>query len=168
MHLECEKTPKSVIYDCFQSVNAEVDATNTTYIIDGGHLLHHVVWDRAEIFSVIFEKYVRYLRRHYGHRLTVVFDGYGAEQRRRTTKTSSSSDIIFDQFMKVPANLQQFLANIHNKSRFIYMLSDKLITENIAVKQAQNATNTIVVVGEDVDLLILLTARTQLIRLFTF
>ena len=63
------------------------------------------------------------------------------------------------------------------------MLSDKLITENIAVKQAQNdadvliietaieqfiATSTIVVVGEDVDLLILLTARTQLIRLFTF
>ena len=41
-----------------------------------------------------------------------------AEQRRRTSKTSSSSDFIFDQFMKVPANQQQFLANIHNKSRF--------------------------------------------------
>ena len=81
------------------------------------------MWDRGEIFSVIFEKYVRYLRRHYGNRLTVVFDGYGdstkniktAQERRRTTKTSSSSDIIFDQFMTVPAN-QQFLANIHNKS----------------------------------------------------
>ena len=109
--------------------------------------------------------------------MTVVFDGYGdttkivkaGEQCRRTTKTSSTSDIIFDQFMKVPAN-QQLLANIHNKSRFISMPSDMLITENIAVKQAQNdaevliiettieqfnATNTIVVVGEDVDLLIL-------------
>ena len=53
------------------------------------------------------------------------------------TKTSSC-DIIFDQFMTVPANQQQFLANIHNKSNFISMLSDKLITENIAVKQAQN------------------------------
>ena len=50
-----------------------------------------------------------------------------AEQRCRTTKTSS--DIIFDQFMEVPANQQQFLANIHNKSSFISMLSDKLITE---------------------------------------
>ena len=63
--------------------------------------------------------------------------------------------------MKVPANQQQFLANIHNKSSFIFMLSDKMITENIAVKQALNdadvliietaieqfnATNTIVVV----------------------
>ena len=83
------------------------------------------------------------------------------------TKTSSS-DTIFDQFMTVPANQQQFLTNIHNKSCFISMLSDKLITKNLAVKQAQNddvliietaieqfnATNTIVVVGEDVDLLI--------------
>ena len=85
--------------------------------------------------------------------------------------------------MKVPANQQQFLANIHNKSRFISMLSDKLITENIAVKQAQNdadvliietaieqfnATNTIVVVGEDVDLLILLTARTPIDKIIYF
>ena len=84
---------------------------------------------------------------------------------------------------KVPANQQQFLANIHNKSRFISMLSDKLITENIAVKQAQNdadvliietaieqfnATNTIVVVGEDVDLLILLTARTPIDKIIYF
>ena len=169
--LGMRKTPKSAIYNCFQSVNAEVDTTNAAYIMDGGYLLHHVVWDRGETFSVIFEKYVRYLRRHYGHR-----DGdiKAADQHRRTTKTSSSSDIIFDQFMTVPANQQQFLVNIHNKSRFISMLSDKLITENIAVKQAQNdadvliietaieqfnATNTIVVVGEDVDLLILLTAQ---------
>ena len=62
------KTPKSVIYDCFQSVNAEVDTTNATYIMDGGYLLNHIVWDRGETFSVIFEKYVRYLRRHYGLR----------------------------------------------------------------------------------------------------
>ena len=68
-----------------------------------------------------------------------------AEQRRRTTKTASSSDIIFDQFMKVPANQQQFLTNIYNKSRFISMLSDKLITENIAVKQAQNDTDVLII-----------------------
>ncbi|KAK4885772.1 hypothetical protein RN001_002043 [Aquatica leii] len=177
------KTMKSAIYDCFQSINGEVDCTNAVYIIDGGYLLHHVVWDREETFNVIFEKYVRYLHRHYGHTVTVVFDGYSdttksikaAEQRRRTTKTTSSSDIIFDEFMKVPANQQQFFANIKNKSRFISMLSDKLTIENIAVKQAQNdadvliietaiekfiATNTTIVVGEDVDLLVLLTAKT--------
>ncbi|CAH1109512.1 unnamed protein product [Psylliodes chrysocephalus] len=124
------KTPKSAIYDCFKSVNAEVDSTNATYIIDGGYLLHHAVWDREQTFNVISKKYVQYLHRHYGHRVTVVFDSYSestknikaAEQLRRNMKTSSCSDIIFDQFMTVPANQQQFLANIHNKSRFISML----------------------------------------------
>lgn len=65
------KTMKSALYDCFQSVNAEVDCTNAAYVIDGGYLLHHVVWDQEETFIVIFEKYVQYLRRHYGHTVTV-------------------------------------------------------------------------------------------------
>ena len=41
--LGMRKTPKSVIYGSFQSVNAEVDSTNVTYIIDAGYLLHHAV-----------------------------------------------------------------------------------------------------------------------------
>ena len=63
------------------------------------------------------------------------------------------------------------------------MLSDKQITQNIAVKQSQNAadvhiietaieqfnaTNTIVVVGEDVNLLIRLTARTPIDKIIYF
>ncbi|GBM73978.1 hypothetical protein AVEN_121789-1 [Araneus ventricosus] len=51
------KTQKSAIYDCFQCVNLEIDNTNTTYIIDGGYLLHRVVKDLEEIFDAIFEKY---------------------------------------------------------------------------------------------------------------
>ena len=47
------KTQKSAIYDCFQSVNIEIDNTNATYIIDGGYLLHRVVWDREETFNNI-------------------------------------------------------------------------------------------------------------------
>ena len=101
------KTQKSAIYDCFQCVNVEIDNTNTTYIIDGGYLLHRVVWDREETFDVIFEKYVHYVHRHFGHNVIIVFDGYtdykknikAAGQRHRTTKTSSSSDVLFDRFM---------------------------------------------------------------------
>lgn len=137
----------------------------------------------AKKHLTLFYKYVQYVRRHFGHRVTVVFDGYTdctksikvAEQRRRTTTTSSSSDILFDQFMTVPTSQQKFLANTHNKSRFILMLKERFTTENIFVKQADNdadvliietaieqfnLTNTTIVVGEDVDLLVLLTART--------
>ena len=54
-----------------------------------------------------------YVHRHFSHRVSiVVFDGYtdykknikAAEQRRRTTKLSSSPDVIFDQFMTVSTN----------------------------------------------------------------
>ena len=77
--------------------------------------------------------------------------------------------------MTVPTSQQKFLSNTHNKSRFISMLKEKLTAENILVKQANNdadvlivetaieqfnSTHTIIVVGEDVDLLVLLTART--------
>ncbi|GBN36812.1 hypothetical protein AVEN_37218-1 [Araneus ventricosus] len=88
------KTQKSAIYDCFQCVNVEIDNTNTSYIIDGGYLLFRVMWDREEIFNAIFEKYVHYVHRHFGHNFIIVFDGYSdytknikvSEQRRRTTK----------------------------------------------------------------------------------
>ncbi|KAI4481113.1 hypothetical protein M0804_009739 [Polistes exclamans] len=126
-----------------------------------------------------------------GGGMTVVFDGYSdstknikaAEQRRRTTKTSSGSEIIFDEFMTIPENQQQFFTNINNKSRFISMLSNKLPAANIAVKQAKNdadvliietaiekfdATNTTIVIGEDVDLLVLLTARTPMDKIIYF
>lgn len=36
------KSQKSVIYDCFQSVNIETDNGKATYIIDEVYLLHRV------------------------------------------------------------------------------------------------------------------------------
>ncbi|GBO38818.1 hypothetical protein AVEN_274190-1 [Araneus ventricosus] len=138
----------------------------------------------------IFEKYVHYVHRHFGHNVIIVFDGYSdymknikvAEQHRRTTKISSSSDVLFDRFMTVPTNQQQFLANTHNKSRFISVLSEKLKAADIFVKQANNDadvliietalekfnTNTTIVVGEYVDLLIIPTARTPTDRIIYF
>ncbi|GBO36989.1 hypothetical protein AVEN_227867-1, partial [Araneus ventricosus] len=82
-----------------------------------------------------------------------VFDGYSdytknikvAEQRRRTTKISSSSDILFDRFMTVPTNQQQFLANTHYKSRFISMLSEKLKAADNFVKQANNDADVLII-----------------------
>ncbi|GBN28245.1 hypothetical protein AVEN_212136-1 [Araneus ventricosus] len=68
------KTQKSAIYDCFKCANVEIGNTNTTYIIDGGYLLHRVVWDREEIFAT-FEKFY-YVHRHFGHNVIIVFDGY--------------------------------------------------------------------------------------------
>jgi len=90
------KTQKSAIYDFFQCVNIDINHKNTTYIIDGGYLLHRVVWNREETVYVIFEKYVHYIHKHFGYNVIVVFDGYNdykkntkaAEQNRRSTRES--------------------------------------------------------------------------------
>ncbi|GBM61025.1 hypothetical protein AVEN_264359-1 [Araneus ventricosus] len=90
---------------------------------------------------------------HFGHNGIIVFDGYSdytkntkvAEQHRRTTKISSSSDVPFDRFTTVPTNQQQFFANTHNKSRFISMLSEKLKAADIFVKQANNDADVLII-----------------------
>lgn len=185
------KSQKSAIYDCFQKIKIDIDNINTTYTIDGGYLLHRVVWDREDTFSNILDKYVQYVRRHFGQKVTIVFDGYNdstknikaSEQRRRVTKSAACSDILFDQHMTVPTSQQQFLSNVYNKSRLIIMLKDKFTTENILVKQADNDADVLivetainqfnpaninVVVGEDIDLLVLITARTSSDKIIYF
>ncbi|KAF2885048.1 hypothetical protein ILUMI_21125 [Ignelater luminosus] len=74
------KNQKSSIYNCFLSVNIELDTTNVTYIIDGGFLLHHVIWNREETFDANFDIYVHYVHRHYGYNVIIVFDGYNDNQ----------------------------------------------------------------------------------------
>lgn len=77
--------------------------------------------------------------------------------------------------MKVPISQEKFLSNRSNKNRFISTLMQKLENINIASKQAQDDADVLiietaieeaytrktVVVGEDVDLLVILIARTS-------
>ncbi|XP_065664106.1 uncharacterized protein LOC136085968 [Hydra vulgaris] len=48
------KTQKSAIYNCFELMEIEIKNANASYIIDGGYLLHRVVWDREATFSITF------------------------------------------------------------------------------------------------------------------
>lgn len=90
--IRMRKTQKGAIHDYFEKLNIDISNTEATYIIDGGYLLYRVVWDSEENVHIILDKYVQYIRRHFGSRVTVVFDGFfncmrnikAAEQRRRT------------------------------------------------------------------------------------
>jgi len=96
------------------------------------------------------------------------------EQLRRTAALSVSFEVIFEETMHVTMSQEKFLANRSNKNRLISMLMQKLQSVNIVAKQARNDAdvliietalensrlNTTAVVGEDVDLLLLLIART--------
>ncbi|GBL80608.1 hypothetical protein AVEN_225288-1 [Araneus ventricosus] len=58
------KTRKSVFYDLF-SASSDVHFTSACYVVDGGFLLHRVLWQAKESFSFILKKYVDYAKKHF-------------------------------------------------------------------------------------------------------
>ena len=91
------------------------------YVVDGGYLLHTVIWPKPATYQMVYDSYRSYILKHYKG-ATVIFDGYSqnisakhAEQARRSKKTMSAN-------IKVAANLPtttsqtDFLGNKHNKS----------------------------------------------------
>ncbi|CAH2086035.1 unnamed protein product [Euphydryas editha] len=117
------KTTKATLYDNMMPVVIDLDENNVTYIIDGGFLLHRVVWSKDDTFSIILNKYIKYLQTHYGSAIVVVFDGYSdysknikaLEQQRRTAALSKSYEVCFDETMVVPISQENFLSNRSNK-----------------------------------------------------
>lgn len=176
------KGNKSSIVNIFQSEQSGDKLSkhgNIAYIVDGGNLLHSVIWPHSASYGDVLDTYVSYVLTNYGQDCTVVFDGYpsepttkGEEQRRRERR-KSSIHIQFENSMKTTTTSQDFLGNTHNKVALITALTAHLIKVNINVAQAeadadllivstalQKARNGLcaIVVGQDTDLLILLTA----------
>lgn len=178
------KTKKSVFYDLFSPVSNPPNLAGSAIAIDGGFLLHRVVWQSKEIFSTILSKYVDYVKQYYNPATTtIVFDGYPDEASLKSTKSAerlrrkskhSSANVVFTETMTATMPKEQFLSNDNNKERLISMLREKLVQQGFEVRQAvedadtlivntaiQVAENfaTVIIIGEDTDLLILLTAK---------
>jgi len=118
------------------------------------------------------------VKRHYGSNCVVVFDGYENtelniknSERQRRKNMYTSTNIIFEESMDVLTTQENFLSNTENKMRLITMLTEKFSTSGILVRQAEDdadllIVNTairntddniqVVVIGEDIDLHILL------------
>lgn len=171
------KTKKSIMYDIFEE--CEDEDIECTHVIDGGFLLHRVVWQQNQSFASICTSYITYVRKHYGSNSVIVFDGYSvntgntkqAEQQRRGL-THTCADVHFDENMTATVAQEKFLANSKNKERLITMLAEKMTNEGYMTKQAVDDADSLIiqtaiemssahhvtVIGEDVDLLILLVA----------
>ncbi|GBN67689.1 hypothetical protein AVEN_127556-1 [Araneus ventricosus] len=67
------KTGKSVFYDLF-STETVVYFTSACYVVNGGFLLHRVLWKAKESFSFILKKYADYAVKHLNQGPTIVFD----------------------------------------------------------------------------------------------
>lgn len=176
------KPTKKAIGDLLKSFTQQSKLPeNCLFIIDGGHLLHSVVWPKPSTYAGVCQAYVWYILKNYGNQSTVVFDGYEsgvstkvAEQERRAQK-GTSRDIIFEESMPTTTSQESFLANSKNKKRFIQLLREKLLIAGIRVRQAEADADRLIVstalavseaegtpaavVGNDTDLLVMLVAR---------
>ncbi|GBN41208.1 hypothetical protein AVEN_165039-1 [Araneus ventricosus] len=117
-----------MFYNIFDTVPERPvgNTDNLYFVLDGGSLIHRVVWPKQETFGDVNSTYISYIKRHYGNEVTVVFDGYTESsvnpkvterQRRRMKRTSR--EIIFNESTVLPDPQRQFLSNLANKERFI-------------------------------------------------
>lgn len=176
------KGTKSALYKAFTPTE-QPNLQGCVYIIDGGYLLHKVVWSRGQPFSSICESYVSYVKSKYKDSAVVVFDGYSEDktvrgtkhaERARRSRKQASVDFMIDKTMVPTVSQQIFLCNAKNKEQLITMLKDSFAEANIMTKQAQEDAdllivttamdlskhhNCAVIVGEDVDLLVIMIGR---------
>jgi hypothetical protein len=176
------KCVKSSLYKAFKQCSDDINFGNAMYVIDGGYLLHRVVWNRCKSFSSICNNYVAFVRSNYTSNAIIVFDGYPEDivhrstkyvERFRRSRKHASVDLLFDETMIPTVSQKKFLGNDTNKIRLIGMLKTKFEAANFIVKQTTEDADTliintaisisstfdsVIVVGEDVDLLVLLTA----------
>lgn len=75
------KTAKEKLYKFMDPVNIDLDHVNVTYIINGGFLLHRVVWNKNDTFSIVLNRCVSYLQMHFGSNVVDVFDGYSTNNK---------------------------------------------------------------------------------------
>ncbi|XP_061723992.1 uncharacterized protein LOC133530150 [Cydia pomonella] len=184
------KTNKSIFYEMFSPVTPnstdqdqlcdDVNLKDEAHVIDGGLLLHRVVWQKNTTYSAICKKYVDYVKKFTNP--TVVFDGYENEncvknqERKRRAKGRMNTCVVIQENSEATMTQDQFLSNDQNKSRLITMLTLRLKSENIPVFQSKDDADTLIistaieiadtkryrkvmVVGEDIDLLVLLTSK---------
>lgn len=76
------KKKKSSLYAVFDAVpERPLEPGELTYVLDGGNLIHRVVWPKCGTFSDIYNTYVNFIRKRYSQRVTVVFNGYRTVQK---------------------------------------------------------------------------------------
>lgn len=141
------KTQKSALFTEFDALPLQTFLGNSIcHVIDGGLLLHRVIWQRDAHFQDVCTSYVTNLCEKYGKNCVVVFDGYPdggftsstkIAERHRRAKGGRAIDTIFNESTKFSNTSQKlFLANERNKKNFFEMLKKRLQQEGFTVKQS--------------------------------
>ena len=137
-------------------------SSDVKYVLDGGSLLHKVLWTKRKTFNEIFNLHVDYVIKNYREGTTIVFDGYDGNPSTkevthiRRTKGKQGISVRFTGEMKLNMKKEDFLTNLNNKQRFLEML---------AIRMNENHLQCIQSVGY-ADLLIVKTAILLILLLY--
>ena len=173
------KSPKSKLYEIFRPLEALPVEGDEVHIIDGGYMLHKINWQKFDSYDSICDKYINYIK---NFAPCIVFDGYPEEpgtksyERARRASKHFSPDIEFSLNDKIVHNPEDFLSNNKNKNKLVTHIMQKCrslpINLKIEVSQAEEDADALIVhtaieksnhfgkcliLGEDTDLLILIT-----------
>ncbi|GBM39641.1 hypothetical protein AVEN_247196-1, partial [Araneus ventricosus] len=136
------KGTKSSLYTTFSPITQDVKPEGSQYVVvDGGHLLHKIVWRQQATFGAIADRYVQYLNNKYGQDIAVIFDGFPDDDKKSTKNCERlrraahfSPDVMFYEETVLEYTKEKFLANECNKKRFIELLKKALQKANICVQ----------------------------------
>jgi hypothetical protein len=168
---------KSQLTDAIWKLRAWDTKTRTEnpvqYVLDGGSLLHKVLWPKGMAFAEICQLYLDYVCRRYGKPI-IVFDGYtqGPSTKDithiRRCKGVYSPEVKFTAQMPCKLKKDVLPGNTKNKQMLIELLGAKFTENNCTVRHAQEdadrlitavectKTSKVGVVGQYTDLLVLL------------
>ena len=145
------------------------------YILDGGSLLHRVMWRKGSTYDEISRPFAKFTHQEYG-KAVIVFDGYESgpstkdNTHRRRTLGKEFPLITFTPDMTTSSKPEQFLLNPKNKARFIGLATTHLKEIGCTVVKADGDADLLVakeavkygittdttVIAEYTDILVLL------------
>ncbi|KAJ8895908.1 hypothetical protein PR048_001248 [Dryococelus australis] len=119
-------------------------------VIDSGHLLHALVWQRPATYGQIADAYLEFVQKHDRTSVTVVFDGYNfqytkSQEHFPRASNMTSAEIMFDMNTYASTRQADFLSNDHNKERLITLLSRHSETAGIEVSNSEGDADTLIV-----------------------
>ncbi|XP_011314648.1 uncharacterized protein [Fopius arisanus] len=177
---------KSELYNVFNpAIQNSSLLSDCQFVIDGAWLLRQVCWPHGRTFLDIFQIYENYIQRNFRD-AQVVFDGYKNDvigvktyERLRRKETSFAVDVDIGPDKMITVTKDKFLSNVVNKYKLVRLLSEHLNRKGIVTTVAAEDADAliirtaiemndrrlledrpVVVVGNNVDLLVLLVGLT--------
>ena len=129
------------------------NSENTTYVLDGGALLHQVFSNLPATYSNIMEQYCTYILRKYGNHVHIIFDGYKSSTKHHEHQRRGKifANIVFKPRNEVNCKQSEFLSSNNNKTVLIKILAMKLRAKgHVVVENEGDIDGTITMKGIEV------------------